>query len=221
MSIHDEAAADVSDDATRATTEDDTILWGMGMAFGDTVNSSLASYKQQQRRSRHIAIPTFMHLPTWLQCCVLAALVLCLTLAVHWAQSSAQAISWHLSGVLKGSVGDSRSFQSRYFTTVPHMARWKRVVALVNGGMWLVSLVQLIFSFQAVLKGTLDNRTMQLRLLKTMFVWLAHSGIDGMLRLRTREEISISMMTILLLMLVLSTFAKNLVVERPRSALDI
>lgn len=43
-----------------------------------------------------------------------------------------------------------------------------------------------------------------------MFVWLAYSAVDGLLRLRTREEISVSMMTTLVLMLALSNFARNL-----------
>ena len=48
------------------------------------------------------------------------------------------------------------------------------------------------------------------RKLKSTLVWLVSSGLDGMLRLRTREEVFISMMTILVLKLALSTFVRDL-----------
>jgi hypothetical protein len=211
MSIHNEAAADVSDIATRASTDEATLLWGIGNVFGGSSALPDTQSRKAGKVRRHLIALDFHELPPWLRTGFVLLGMLVLTLALHGLRLIiADVIAFTSFVDVDPAKGQSTTFQATYFHTLPQSSLWKRLAILINGLIWLVSLFHLMQSFQGVLAGQINNRIMQIRLLKTTSVWLAYSGIDGMLRLRSREEISISMMTILMLMLFLSTSAKNL-----------
>ena len=138
MSIHNEAAADVSEDATLASTEDNTLLWGLGASFEVHEAPQEFVKKPRVQRRRSYDLPAFSKLPPWAQLAVLAGISLCLASAFCCAQVLAQALSSHLRHTLSSEA--TETFQSWYFSTVPRMSPWKRVAALVNGFVWLVSL---------------------------------------------------------------------------------
>lgn len=210
MDIHNEAGAGVSDTATRGSMEDDTFLWGVGTVFGGLSEPPIARSKNKIRVKRPFAAPTFLELPPWLRVSLLMTGILSLTSVTCCARSLVQVTRSPVAGVFGLELHQNATFQSTYFRTLPQASSWKRHTMILNGGIWLHSLFRLIQSFRDMLDGFVANRTMQIRLLKATFLWLTCSALDGMLRLRTREEVSISMMTILMLMLVLSTFARNL-----------
>jgi hypothetical protein len=211
MSIHNEAAADVSDNATQASTDEATLLWGMGAVFGGTSAPQAGQLSKASRPNRAFVAPAFKELPLWLRVGFIVVIMSAFAMAFYFIRLMiTDAIAFQSSGNLSQVHEQNNTFGSTYFHTLPQISQWKRHALLINGLIWLTSLLHLVWSFKGVLDGRINNRAMQIRLLKTTFVWLTYSGVDGMLRLRSREGISISMMTILMLMLFLSTSAKNL-----------
>ncbi|KIW07795.1 uncharacterized protein PV09_01719 [Verruconis gallopava] len=210
ISIHDEALADVSEIASGGTLEiDDPLFWGLGANAGP---GRWAGRQKTTRLSNQLTLPAFAQLPTWVRIFVAQVAVGSVVLAVYGLRELLECIRIQVANVSAHHAPQDASFWTTYFPRLTKVSGCKAVAMSLNGLIWLCSAVHCAQSFRQMLTGAMSNRTIQVRLLILTPLWLACCTVDGILRLRTREEISLSMMTILMLMFVLSTFARHLAV---------
>jgi hypothetical protein len=209
IGIHNEVAADVSDIATFGQSEDEVVVWGAGSGFGDGPFRP-TTRRKTGRAPKTTTMPTFAQLPTWFRICVYCTVFMLLALATSSIDSFMRGMTSPMTNVLGGTLQQNATFRTTYFSTLSRVPTWRRIPMSLIGILWLSSVVYCIRSFRDMLAERISNHTIQIRLLTQTFLWLLCSALDGVLRLRAREEIAISMITILMLMLVLSTFARHL-----------
>lgn len=201
MDIHNEAAADVSEVATGGSADNDIVYWGIGANFGEAT-SRVA--RRMRSKATGSAAP---QLTLWHGIAIYAALAFSLVLIMFCTSSLIWGISFPLSVVLNSAAQKAPGFRATYFSTLTQIPGWHRAILSANGLAWLTSVVLLVRLFRRMLHGPMSNRTAQSSLLCHMLLWLACSSVDGMIRLRTREEISMSMIGLLVMFFVLSHFA--------------
>jgi hypothetical protein len=209
IGIHNEVRAGVSDNATRGSSYIDPYIWGIGMGFSG-ISLQPSTRQQKTGSTMPTRLPVFAQLPVWLRFSVFVIPSTLLILATYCIHTFLMSSSSPFGDVLRSRPQRNQSFRSTYFPTLSQADTWKRIVMSLNGIVWLSSVVFCIRSFRQVLNGATSNRRIQTRLLALTLLWLVCSGLDGMLRLSTRQEVSVSFITILMLMLTLSTFARHL-----------